>query len=122
MYYSSKSGNTRALLELAGISALALSCELRLSTPIILVTPTYGDSLGRNCVPPPVKRFLQQPGIASLLQGVVACGDRNFGEHYAAAGDRIAAKFQVPVLMKIELRGTPSEREYLCLMHQLTTN
>jgi len=46
-----------------------------------------------------------------LLRGVIASGNRNFGEAYGRAGDVIAQKCGVPWLYSFELMGTQSDIE-----------
>lgn len=47
----------------------------------------------------------------ALLRGVIASGNRNFGEAYGRAGDVIAQKCGVPWLYRFELMGTQSDIE-----------
>lgn len=47
----------------------------------------------------------------ALLRGVIASGNRNFGEAYGRAGDVIARKCGVPWLYRFELMGTQSDIE-----------
>ena len=47
----------------------------------------------------------------ALLRGVIASGNRNFGEAYGRAGDVIARKCSVPWLYRFELMGTQSDIE-----------
>jgi protein involved in ribonucleotide reduction len=41
-----------------------------------------------------------------LIRGVIASGNRNFGEAYGRAGDVISQKCDVPYLYRFELMGT----------------
>ncbi|HBV5159227.1 TPA: class Ib ribonucleoside-diphosphate reductase assembly flavoprotein NrdI, partial [Klebsiella oxytoca] len=41
--------------------------------------------------------------------GVIAAGNRNFGEAYGRAGDVIKHKCGVPYLYRFELMGTPQD-------------
>ncbi len=60
-------------------------------------------------MPKQVIRFLNDPGNRSLIRGVIAAGNTNFGTGYGLAGDVIAAKCHVPVLYRFELFGTPDD-------------
>jgi len=64
---------------------------------------------GRGAVPKQVIRLLNQPPVRSLLRGVIASGNRNFGETFALAGEVIARKCNVPVLYRFELAGTSTD-------------
>ncbi len=84
---------------------------LKVSEPFVLVTPTYADGEGRGAVPKQVIKFLNDPENRSLIRGVIASGNRNFGQYYAFAGNVISARCQVPCLYKFELMGTPEDVE-----------
>lgn len=81
------------------------------SVPFVLVTPTYGGGHLKGAVPPQVIRFLNNEHNRSLLQGVIACGDTNFGAGFCSAGKIIADKCNVPHLANIEMFGTAEEGE-----------
>lgn len=68
-----------------------------------------GGSAG--AVPRQVIRFLNDEHNRALLRGVIASGNRNFGEAYGRAGDVIARKCSVPWLYRFELMGTQSDIE-----------
>lgn len=109
IYWSSASGNTaRFVARLEGrmcrIGEDAPPCG-----PYVLVTPTYADGEGRGAVPKPVIRFLNDPANRGLIRGVIAGGNRNFGEFFARAGDVIAGKCGVPLLYRFELAGTAED-------------
>ena len=80
-----------------------------IAAPFVLVCPTYADGLGRGAVPKQVIRFLNRPETRALLRGVIAGGNRNFGENFALAGRIIADKCGVPLLYRFELAGTEEE-------------
>ena len=77
--------------------------------PFVLVVPTYADGQGRGAVHKQVIRFLNEPENRTLLRGVIASGNRNFGRYFAYAGDVISAKCHVPVLYRFELSGTQTD-------------
>ena len=60
-------------------------------------------------MPKPVIRFLNNPHNRSLIRGVIAAGNTNFGTGYATAGNIIAAKCAVPFLYRFELLGTDED-------------
>lgn len=60
-------------------------------------------------VPKQVIRFLNDPHNRSLLAGVIAAGNTNFGDTYCYAGDVIAQKCRVPYLYRFELMGTAED-------------
>ncbi|MNJ67594.1 ribonucleotide reductase stimulatory protein [compost metagenome] len=54
-------------------------------------------------------KFLEDNG--QLLQGVASSGNTNWGMRYGLAGDQVADKYSVPLLMKFELSGTKNDVE-----------
>lgn len=77
--------------------------------PYILVLPTYSDGEGRGAVSKQVIRFLNDARQRTLLKGVIASGNRNFGPYFAFAGDVVSKKCGVPVLYRFELAGTDTD-------------
>jgi protein involved in ribonucleotide reduction len=114
VYFSSRSENTRRFVERLGGEALRLPMDGAeeppvVETPFVLVTPTYGGGGDKGAVPKPVIRFLNNPHNRSLIRGVIAAGNTNFGEAYGRAGKIIADKCGVPLLYRFELLGTQED-------------
>ena len=91
VYFSTKSGNTRRFVEKLGLSASRIPLSrndqpLRVDEPYILIVPTYGDGDPLSSVPPQVIRFLNDEHNRSLIRGVIAGGNTNFGEAFGLAG------------------------------------
>uniref|UniRef100_A0A7C1NX26 Protein NrdI n=1 Tax=Agrobacterium albertimagni TaxID=147266 RepID=A0A7C1NX26_9HYPH len=111
VYFSSRSENTRRFVEKLGGEALRLPVDASdepptVKEPFVLVTPTYGGGGDKGAVPKPVIRFLNNSKNRSLIRGVIAAGNTNFGEAYGRAGKIIADKCGVPLLYRFELLGT----------------
>ncbi|ALB63799.1 Ribonucleotide reduction protein NrdI [Cronobacter condimenti 1330] len=110
IYFSSRSENTHRFIARLGLPAsripLAEDARLRADEPYILVVPTYGGGGTVGAVPRQVIQFLNDEHNRALLRGVIAAGNRNFGEGFCRAGDVIARKCQVPFLYRFELMGT----------------
>lgn len=114
VYFSSGSGNTARFVDRLGLPATRLPLRATddqpvLTQPFVLICPTYADGAGRGAVAKPIIRFLNIEANRALLQGVIASGNRNFGETFAMAGKVIAAKCNVPVLYRFELAGTDTD-------------
>ena len=117
VYFSSVSENTHRFVEKLGLPAIRIPLHGRIEVgePYVLVLPTYGG--GRvtpnindgGYVPKQVIAFLNNEHNRSLLRGVIAAGNTNFGEAYCIAGDIISAKCQVPYLYAFELLGTAED-------------
>ena len=112
VYFSSVSGQTERFVNKLGLDRVHKipltrgDGELTVSSPYILITPTYGAGNGHRPVPPQVVKFLNNEQNRSLLRGVIASGNLNFGPDFCKAGDIVAAKCGVPYLYRFELMGT----------------
>ncbi|MCC2309297.1 class Ib ribonucleoside-diphosphate reductase assembly flavoprotein NrdI [Cellulomonas chengniuliangii] len=114
VYFSSASDNTHRFVQRLGIAAQRIPLTptqpfLRVHEPYVLMTPTYGGGNEGGAVPRQVVKFLNDEGNRSLIRGVIAAGNTNFGEAYCIAGDIIAAKCHVPYLYGFELLGTTED-------------
>ncbi|AXW85628.1 ribonucleotide reductase assembly protein NrdI [Lonsdalea britannica] len=116
IYFSSQSENTRRFIDQVGLPAIRIPIRPsavmeEVTQPYILVVPSYGGGTVIGAVPRQVIHFLNNPSHRHLLRGVIAAGNRNFGEAYGIAGDIIARKCQVPCLYRFELSGMPEDVE-----------
>jgi protein involved in ribonucleotide reduction len=116
IYFSSVSGNTHRFVEGLGrpasrIPIHARDGRLRATKPYVLTLPTYGGGTMGGAVPKQVIHFLNDVENRSLIRGVIAAGNTNFGEAYCLAGDIVARKCKVPLLYRFEVFGTPDDRE-----------
>lgn len=114
VYFSSASGNTQRFINKLGIPAQQIPLRpkdgfLNVTEPFVLVTPTYGGGHEGGAVPRQVIKFLNDPTNRSLIRGVIAAGNTNFGAAYCLAGKIIAAKCQVPYLYGFEVFGTAED-------------
>ena len=112
------SQNTARFIEKLGLRAeriplFASEPMLLVDEPFVLVTPTYGGGQGRDeergAVPKQVIRFLNVEQNRTLIRGVIAAGNTNFGDAFCAAGDIISRKCHVPHLYRLELFGTSED-------------
>lgn len=114
VYFSSGSGNTARFVAALGLPAARIPIRPadpmpQPCQPFVLICPTYADGTGKGAVPKQVIAFLNDPARRALIRGVIAAGNRNFGETFALAGRVIAAKCNVPVLYSFELAGTETD-------------
>ena len=99
VYFSSRSENTHRFVQKLGLAAVRLPVDAseeppEVDAPFVLVLPTYGGGGEKGAVPKPVIRFLNNPHNRSLIRGVIAAGNTNFGTGYATAGNIIAMRLQ----------------------------
>lgn len=115
VYFSSVSENTHRFVQKLQVPARRIPLKSdeaavwTVDTPFILVVPSYGGGSANGAVPKPVIQFLNQACNRSLIRGVIAAGNTNFGTAYCMAGTIIAQKCQVPLMYKFELLGTPED-------------
>lgn len=119
VYFSSVSDTTHRFVRRLGLEELGMSVHriplrptegfLTVDEPYVLVVPTYGGGTEGGAVPRQVVKFLNDPQNRSLIRGVIAAGNTNFGAAYCIAGDIISAKCQVPYLYAFELLGTAED-------------
>ena len=114
VYFSRRSVYTGRLVEKMGGELVRLPVDAsdkppQVDAPFVLVTPTYGGGGDKGAVPKPVIRFLNNPQNRSLIRGVIAAGNTNFGTAYGLAGKIIADKCAIPVLYRFELLGTDDD-------------
>ena len=114
VYFSSSSENTHRFVEKLALPAIRIPIagargKLQLEQPYILLVPSYGGGSPIGAVPIQVIRFLNDPHNRSLIRGVIAAGNTNFGDAYCLAGKIISQKCQVPYLYRFELLGTAED-------------
>ena len=114
VYFSSSSVNTHRFIERLGMRAKRIPTSAKvemlvMGEPYILVCPTYAGDDGSGAVPKQVIKFLNDVNNRSMIRGVIASGNRNFGKYYAYAGPVISNKCNVPCLYKFELSGTEQD-------------
>lgn len=101
--YDSKTGNVKRLVSKLHMPSVRLTPDLIMSEPFVLATFTTG--FGQ--VPESTQKFLNNNH--ELMRGVVASGNRNWGDIFAKAGDIISIKYHVPYLHRFELSGTSKD-------------
>lgn len=119
VYFSSATENTKRFVEKLGLPSQRIPLrrndpELNVDEPYVLICPTYGGGVsvsGGNSRPVPgqVIRFLNNEGNRSLIRGVIAAGNSNFGADYCLAGKVIADKCKVPYLYRFEIMGSAED-------------
>lgn len=114
VYFSSITENTRHFVDKLGFPSERIPLRggdpfLNVDENYILFCPTYGDGDNRKIVPKQVIKFLNDETNRSHCVGVVAGGNKNFGEHFGRAGYVLSARLNVPILYLFELFGTPHD-------------
>lgn len=106
IYYDSLTGNVRRFVERLPFEAENIAeVQVDVKEPFVLITYTTGF----GNVPPSSAEFLHLNG--DYLIGVASSGNRNWGNNFGKAADRIALVYNVPILLKFELSGTADDIE-----------
>lgn len=123
VYFSSVSENTHRFVQKLGLPAIRIPLKnggaegtLEVDEPYVLILPTYGggkangpDPDAGGYVPKQVIAFLNNEKNRSLIRGVIAAGNTNFGAEFCYAGNVVSAKCGVPFLYRFELMGTADD-------------
>lgn len=107
VYFTSKTGNTKRFVDKLDCPSTPIIPSLRMIRPFILVVSTYARNDGSGAVAPQVINFLNNN--RHLMLGVISGGNKNFGKHFAYAGDVISQKCNTPLLHKFELFGSEED-------------
>ena len=118
VYFSSVSENTHRFVQKLGLPAVRIPLHGRIEVdePYVLILPTYGggkangpDPDAGGYVPKQVIAFLNNEHNRSLIRGVIAAGNTNFGAEFGYAGNVVSRKCGVPFLYRFELMGTTDD-------------
>lgn len=106
--YTSKTGNVARFVARLGLRSLRIQDgREKITEPCLLITYTTG--FGQ--VPPEVLRFVENN--RSMILGVAASGNRNWGANFARAADVLAEHYGIRVVHKFELAGTAKDIEII---------
>lgn len=115
--YESKTGNVRrfvkALQQELDIEAIEITDDTIITQEFIHITYT----IGFGEVPERTLNFIKKN--KNKIRGVVVSGNKVWGDNYGLAGDKLSAKFHIPLLLKFELSGTKQELQKLIQEVQL---
>ena len=106
-YWSSSTGGTKSVADRLSISTRPIHPGARAQQPYILMCPTYDAPRAKGFTPKPVKDFLRDNH--ELMVGVIGTGNRNFGSNYCRAAHNISARFHVPIIHQVDIRGTQGD-------------
>lgn len=101
--FDSLTGNVARFVDKLQLPSVRISERLIINKPFVLVTYTTG--FGE--VPSSTLEFLKRNN--QRLIGVAVSGNRNWGQFFARSGDIISNMYNVPLIHKFELHGTPQD-------------
>lgn len=106
--YASRTGNVRNVVSrLENIKCVDLSEIGVVNSPYFIFT--YTDGIG--LIPSKVEEFLDNN--KKYIKGVIATGNTNFGKSFCLCADKISEKYKVPIIAKLELRGSKKDLEVI---------
>ena len=119
VYFSSVTETTHRFVQTLGLPAIRIPVKasegsIEVNEPYVLILPTYGRGRGNGAVgyvPKQVIKFLNNEHNRSLIRGVIAAGNTQFGDEYCFAGDVVSSKCNVPYLYRFEMSGTAEDVE-----------
>lgn len=117
VYFSSVTEGTKRFVEKLELPHTRIPLFWDSDKPLIvkekyvLISPSYGGGSIKSAVPKQVIKFLNIEENRKLCKGVVATGNRNFGEDYLIAGKILSQKLQVPLCYGLELMGNSEDVE-----------
>ncbi|WP_333981473.1 class Ib ribonucleoside-diphosphate reductase assembly flavoprotein NrdI [Bacillus pumilus] len=77
--------------------------DMLITAPFIHITYT----IGFGEVPKLTQIFIHNN--KDMLRGICSSGNKNWGNNFGLAADKIANQYSVPILLKFELAGTDSD-------------
>jgi protein involved in ribonucleotide reduction len=107
--FTSRTGNVRNVVKQLHLLNIELKPNLVINQPYLLFT--YTDGLGNT--PKSVEEFLEIINNQINIKGVIASGNTNFGLNFCKAADLISEKYSIPVVRKIDLRGSTEDLEVI---------
>lgn len=78
-----------------------------INSSVLLLTHTYG----KGQVPAKTESFLEKNHESTI--GVCVSGNRNWGNNFGLAGEKINLKYGIPLIRKFELRGFPKDIRFV---------
>ena len=104
LYYDSRTGNVERFInkvvQITGWTAIRIQEDIEATEQGHLIT--YTTNFGK--IPEKTERFMQEK--AQLISSVTSSGNRNWGQNFGVAANKISASFHTPIAMKFELSGT----------------
>lgn len=104
LYYDSKTGNVQRFIDkvtqITGWEAHKISpeTEVKESGHLVTFTTNFGQ------VPTTTEEFLAR--ASEKIYSVTSSGNRNWGQNYGVAADKISDAYGLPLAFKFELSGT----------------
>ncbi|MEC2137428.1 class Ib ribonucleoside-diphosphate reductase assembly flavoprotein NrdI [Bacillus subtilis] len=115
--YESKTGNVRrfvkALQQEFDVEAIEVTGDTIVNQEFIHITYT----IGFGEVPERTLNFINKN--KKKIRGVAVSGNKVWGDNYGLAGDKLSAKFHIPLLLKFELSGTEQDLQKIIQEVQL---
>ena len=113
--YASRTGNVKYIVQRLNLPNIEIKEGLIVTKPFVLLT--YTDGFGE--VPSKVDAFMATNYQNCI--GIAVTGNRNFGINFGLAGDTLSQRYNIPLIVKIDLRGQQSDYDRLLDFYKKTT-
>ncbi|MBO2029160.1 class Ib ribonucleoside-diphosphate reductase assembly flavoprotein NrdI [Klebsiella pneumoniae] len=111
VYFSSRSENTHRFVQ-RPLPAVRIPLNerehLRVDEPYILIVPSYGGGGTAGAVPRQAIRFLNDVHNRQLIRGVIAAGNRNFGDGWGVP-EMSSRKMRRALSLPLRADGNPDD-------------
>lgn len=112
--FASRTGNVEYVVNQLGLPNIKITKDLVVNEPYLIFT--YTDKLGE--VPEIVSDFLSRNH--TYCKGVAVSGNSNFGHNlFCKPGDIISKQYNVPLVCKLDLRGTKKDFQTIKDFHEV---
>lgn len=105
--YDSLTGLTKKTAFSLCENALSVKEVTQIQEPCLLIT----RSTGFGNIPNSTLAFIEKN--KPFIKGVAVSGNTNWGSNYGAAGDKIQAQFNIPLVLKFEACGLSKDIEFI---------
>lgn len=80
---------------------------IEIDEPYVLLVPSYEEMEVQECF----EDFLETGENLSLCKGMVASGNRNFGDLFLVTAKHLHQMYDLPIIKELEFSGTPRDVE-----------
>ncbi|CCV63753.1 Protein involved in ribonucleotide reduction [Alteracholeplasma palmae J233] len=105
--YDSLTGQSKRFASHLGFQSISIKDYKESNDMVFLLTRSinFGD------IPKTTVEFLDK--YSNKVIGVAVSGNRNWGENYGKAGEKIEANYHLPLVLKYEGSGFLEDRQYV---------
>lgn len=107
IYYDSLTGLSKKMALLLSENAISVKEVVQVTHPCLLIT----RSIGFGQIPDSTRTFIENNRL--WIKAVAVSGNKNWGQNYGAAGDKIQTEYGIPLILKFEAMGLKEDLHFL---------